>query len=179
MRRLAIVVIIVALVSALMVFGISRDPNTRDDIDSPLLGREMPTFSMPLFERYQVEYSSSLAFEGDPGRPVVLNFWASWCAPCRDEAPMLEAAWREYGDRVLVVGVNTQDRSADNAEAFLDEFQLSFPNGRDANSRISIDYGIFGLPETFFIRADGTLSHKHAGPLSTEVLDIQIQALLN
>lgn len=179
MRRLAIVVVVVALLAALMLFGISRDPSTRDDIDSPLLGREMPSFSMPLFERYQSEYGSTLAFEGDPGRPVVLNFWASWCAPCRDEAPMLEAAWRSYRDEVLVVGVNTQDRSAANAEAFLDEFALSFPNGRDANSRINIDYGIFGLPETFFIRADGTLSHKHAGPLSAEVLEQQIQALLN
>ncbi len=133
---------------------------------------------MPLFARYQEEYGETFSFTAQEGRPMVINFWASWCAPCLAEAPELQAASEKFGSDVLFVGVNTQDGNQENMQTFLDRFNLTFPNGRDEQSRVSVDYGIFGLPETFFINADGTLNYKHAGPLTPEILTEQTQALI-
>jgi cytochrome c biogenesis protein CcmG/thiol:disulfide interchange protein DsbE len=91
---------------------------------------------------------------------------------------VLERTHRRHGDQVLVLGVNTQDRNRDNARAFLSEFNLTFPNGIDENSRIGINYGIFGLPETFFVAADGTLLYKHAGAVTQAVIDEQLERML-
>jgi len=92
--------------------------------------------------------------------------------------PVLEASWQAHRDSVLFVGVNTQETSAEDAQALLNEFNLSYPNGRDDSNRINIEYGLFGLPETFFIRADGTLQYRHSGPVTQEIMNEQIQALL-
>ena len=179
LKRLLIVVIVVSLLGALLAYGLLTDQRDRSDIGSPLIGKELPEFTMPLFSRYESEYGESFTYATYAGqRPMVVNFWASWCAPCFAEAPELQAAAEEYGDDVLFVGINMQDRSEEDARAFLDRFNLTFPNGRDAQSRVSVEYGIFGLPETFFINADGTLNYKHAGPLTPEILAEQTQALI-
>ena len=177
-RRLLGVVIVVGAVAGLFVFGILRDPSRRDDIPSALLGKETPNFTLPLFSRYQPEYGATFAKAAQTGQPMVINFWASWCFPCREEMPVLEASWQEYRNKVLFVGVNTQENAPKEAQALLDEFSLTYPNGDDKSSRVNIDYGLFGLPETFFIRRDGTLSYRHSGPVSQEIMDEQIQALL-
>jgi cytochrome c biogenesis protein CcmG, thiol:disulfide interchange protein DsbE len=161
-RRLIGVVAVVGVLAALFAFGILRDPTRRDDIPSALLNRPTPDFTMPLFDRYRTEYGATFDAAAARGRPLVVNFWASWCAPCRDEMPVLEASWREHRDEVL-----------------LNEFGLSYPNGRDESNRVNIDYGLFGLPETFFIRADGTLQYRHSGPISSDEMNEQIQALLD
>jgi cytochrome c biogenesis protein CcmG/thiol:disulfide interchange protein DsbE len=110
---------------------------------------------------------------------MVVNFWASWCGPCYQEAPALHAAWQTHGEDVLFVGVQTQDRDKRNeGRAFIDQFDLGFPNGYDDNSRIGIEFGLFGVPETFFIRADGTIAYRHTGPVSTAVMEEQIASLL-
>ncbi len=86
---------------------------------------------------------------------MVVDFWASWCVPCRQEAPLLEATWRAYRDQgVVFVGVNFQDEERA-ARRFLDEFGITFPNGPDPGSRIAIDYGVYGIPELFFHRPPG------------------------
>ncbi len=177
-RRLVVVVCVVGVLAALFVFGILRDPTRRDDIPSALLNKQTPDFSMPLFSRYRPEYGSEFDAATVRGKPLVINFWASWCGPCRVEMPLLEASWQEHRSDILFVGVNTQERSAEDAQALLDEFGLSYPNGRDESNRVNIDYGLFGLPETFFIRADGTLSYRHSGPLTQEIMNEQVQALL-
>ena len=179
LKRLLIVVIVVSLLGALFAYGLLTDQRDRSDIGSPLIGKELPEFTMPLFSRYESEYGEAFTYATYAGQqPMVVNFWASWCAPCFAEAPELQAAAEEYGDDVVFVGINTQDRSEEDARAFLDRFNLTFPNGRDAQSRVSVEYGIFGLPETFFINADGTLNYKHAGPLTPEILAEQTQALI-
>lgn len=178
MKRLVFVVAGVGVLAALFAFGIVRDPTRRDDIPSALLEEQVPDFSMPLFERYSADYGDRFNLAEQQGRPVVVNFWASWCAPCRDEMPVLEASWQEHRDEVLFVGINTQENSQTGAEALLSEFALSYPSGVDESNRINIDYGLFGLPETFFIRADGTLSYRHSGPITQEAIEQQIQALL-
>ena len=177
-RRVLGVVVVAGALAGLFVFGILRDPARRDDIPSALLDRQVPTFSMPLFDRYRTEYGSTFDAASARGRPLVVNFWASWCLPCREEMPVLEAAWQEHRNAAAFVGVNTQETSEADAQALLNDFNLSYPNGPDPDNRINIDYGLFGLPETFFIRADGTLSYRHSGPLTQEIMNEQMQALL-
>lgn len=103
-------------------------------------------------------------FEGQPiglselrGKPVVLNFWASWCVPCRDEAPVLEAVWEQYRTQgVVVVGVDYVDTESE-AKKFMQEFKITYPNGPDIGTRVSQAYHITGVPETYFITRDGKL----------------------
>jgi cytochrome c biogenesis protein CcmG/thiol:disulfide interchange protein DsbE len=112
------------------------------------------------------------------GQPVVVNFWASWCQPCRDEAPLLERFAAEYGPRgVAFVGVNVWD-SADKARAFLDEFGVSYVNGVDARGSAAVDYGLTGLPETFFIDRQGQIVGKFVGPISERALRTAVEGLL-
>ena len=111
-KRLLGVFIVVGALAGIFIFGILRDPARRDDIPSPLLNRQTPTFTMPLFSRYRTEYGSEFGAAAARGKPLIVNFWASWCLPCREEMPLLEASWREHQDDVLFVGVNTQERSA-------------------------------------------------------------------
>src|SRR3990172_3780016 len=97
------------------------------------------------------------------GRPIVLNFWASWCVPCKDEAPLLERAWKTYRDKgLLVIGVNIQDLEAD-ARRFVAEVGITYPNVRDRDGKANRAYGITGIPETFFVRADGRIIKKFPG----------------
>ncbi len=178
MKRLLSVIVIVAALAGLFAFGLLRGAPDRI-IDSNLMGRSVPAFSLPVHANLLSEYGASFGMP-HTGQPVILNFWAEWCEPCRTEAPLLEDVWQKYGDQVLVLGVQTQDKGRQAAgRAFIHEFGLTFPNVYDDDSRVGISYGIFGLPETFFIRADGTLQYKHAGILTAELLENQIEALLN
>lgn len=110
------------------------------------------------------------AFDGPPvslpalrGHPVVLNFWASWCIPCRDEAPLLERVWREFRSQgVIVLGVDTQDLEAP-ARAFLKQYGITYRNVRDPDGSLGRLFGTTGVPETFFISGDGRIRGKFPG----------------
>ena len=114
-----------------------------------------PDFSLGLFDGSRFTLSSSL----QSGKPVVVNFWASWCGPCADEAPILQDAARRYGDRVTFVGVDVQDLDAD-AQAFVRKYGITYSNGSGNAGPISIQYGMRGVPETYFIAPDGRLVRK-------------------
>jgi len=114
-----------------------------------------PDFSIGLFDGSTFKLSDTLA----SGKPVVLNFWASWCGPCADEAPVLQDAARRYGDRATFIGVNVQDVDAD-AQAFLRKYGVTYANGSKDAGPISIQYGMRGVPETYFIAPDGRLIRK-------------------
>jgi cytochrome c biogenesis protein CcmG/thiol:disulfide interchange protein DsbE len=156
----AVLLLVFALLGVLA-YGFRTDPRA---IPSPLVRAPAPDFQLTLFDGSFVRLSDYR------GKAVVLNFWASWCIPCREEAPLLEAAWRALKDRdVVFLGVNIQD-SEEAATAFIREFGLSFPNGRDAAAKIAIDYGVYGIPETFFIDRQGRITAKVIGPLGPETL---------
>jgi cytochrome c biogenesis protein CcmG, thiol:disulfide interchange protein DsbE len=122
-----------------------------------------PAFTLP-----ELRGDGEVALDSFRGKVVVVNFWASWCAPCRDEAPLLEAAWREHRDRgVVVLGVDARDLVAD-GRAFVREFGITYPNGYDGPGRISDAYGLTGFPETYFVDREGRVVHLVSGPLTEE-----------
>lgn len=112
------------------------------------------------------------------GKAVVVNFWASWCIPCRAEAPVLEGLWREYRERgVVFVGVAYLDTDTE-ARKFIAEFGLTYPNGPDIGTRIATAYRLKGVPETFFVDAAGLLRGVYIGPVPEAELRQRIEALL-
>lgn len=138
-----------------------------------LLDRPAPDFSLALFGTEETLRLSNLR-----GKVVVLNFWASWCPPCRQEAPTFERVWRAYQDRgVVFVGVDIWDSDAEAAK-FLQEFGITYPTGPDPNGAIAVDYGLTGIPETYFITRDGMIAHKAIGIVREETLTQAIEGLL-
>lgn len=104
------------------------------------------------------------------GSPVVLNFWASWCQPCREEAPILQRAWLRWGRAgVVFLGLNMQDLT-DDAREFLEEFAIGYPTIRDPGKSVSLDYGLTGIPETYFIDSRGRVVAHTIGALSPRTL---------
>jgi cytochrome c biogenesis protein CcmG/thiol:disulfide interchange protein DsbE len=135
-----------------------------------------PAINMPLFSDYKGGWNSdTLALADLKGKGVVVNFWASWCKPCEEEAATLEAAWQKYKDKGIVfVGVDYLDQEP-SALRYLEKFQVSYPNGIDLAGQISKRYTIRGVPETFFVNPDGKLvGCRQVGPIDEAELDRRI-----
>lgn len=112
------------------------------------------------------------------GQVVIINFWASWCVPCREEAAYLEATWRKYEDQgVVFIGVDYVDAER-NARAYINEFDITYYNGPDLGTRISDAFHIQGVPETYYVAKNGELRGMKIGPLSAPELDNKIDELL-
>ncbi|MDP6549112.1 MAG: TlpA disulfide reductase family protein [Dehalococcoidia bacterium] len=121
---------------------------------------------------------STVTLTGLRGKAVLLDFWASWCPPCRQEAPILAQVYLEYQDRgVEFIGVDIWDRR-DDAEAYLERYGVTYPNGIDARGTIAIDYGVRGIPEKFLIDGGGALVKKFVGPMSANSLRAALDDLL-
>ena len=133
-----------------------------------------PNFTLP-----RLDASGDLSLASLKGKAVVLNFWASWCAPCRDEVPVLEKAWRQQRHRGLVViGVDQQDLSGD-ARAFAKKYGISYPIVRDGPGHVVAKYGLTGVPETFFVSKSGKLVGPHVeGRVSKRQLAEGIEAAM-
>ena len=126
----------------------------------PVSRESAPDFNLDLFNGGKVEMSQLR------GRIVFLDFWASWCPPCRHEAPDLAEVYLEYQGRpVEFVGVDIWDDPAA-AVNFLEDFQTPYPNGRDETGKIAINYGVRGVPEKFFVGPDGSILKKFVGPIN-------------
>ena len=112
------------------------------------------------------------------GQVVIINFWASWCPPCREEAAYLEATWRKYRDQdVVFIGIDYVDTETE-ALAYIKEFDITYLNGADLGTRISQAYRMDGVPETYYVAKNGELRGMKIGPLSPPELDEKIEALL-
>ena len=155
----------------LLGYGFRTDPR---QIPSPLLGKPAAPFTLTTFDGDQV------SLDALRGHVVVVNFWASWCFPaCYEEAPALARAWEAYKDRgVTMIGVNIQDKE-EPARKFLAQFGHTFPNAPDPVGRVSVDYGVYGVPETFFIDRAGRVRGKKVGAVTDELFRREIEPLLS
>jgi len=143
-------------------------------------GDEVRDFTMPLFDGYTYNGASEITLSDLRGKVVVINFWASWCKPCEQEAAEIEEAWRYFeptGD-VIFLGADYVDTEPE-ARAYLKKFDITFPNGPDMGTRISQMFRISGVPETYFIDQNGVLRYVQIGPFtSTAQIIQQINELL-
>jgi cytochrome c biogenesis protein CcmG/thiol:disulfide interchange protein DsbE len=136
---------------ALLYFGLQRTGG------QATVGDPAPEFELSTLD------GGTLSSDDLKGHPVVVNFWASWCVPCREEAPSLERTWRRYkDDGVVFVGVNIKDAESD-AKAFVEEFDITYPVVRDLDQRLTRSFGVQGLPETFFIDHNWTFVGAESG----------------
>ena len=169
-RRLVITALIIGPLLALFAYGFMHDARY---IRSPLIAKPATPFTVTLFD------GTKLNLKDLKGKAVFLNFWASWCQPCRAEAKDLEAAWRKVKDQNIVyIGVALQDTD-ENARAFLQEFDVSYPNGRDEGGKIAVDYGVWGIPESFFIDPHGRITYKHTGGIGAALVESKLAEALN
>ena len=161
-------VIFLAL-AALFFFRLgSGDPAT---IPSALIGRAVPQTDLPPIPGLTRDGAPvpGLAAAHFKGAVTLVNVWASWCVPCHDEAPILMQLAEDK--RIRIVGINYKDQP-DNARRFIGRYGNPFAAaGADANGRASIDWGVYGVPETFVVDRDGRIAHKLVGPITTDNLD--------
>jgi cytochrome c biogenesis protein CcmG, thiol:disulfide interchange protein DsbE len=150
-----------ALVLVLSLFGLLVWKVTSGD-EAARVGDPAPRIDLP-----QLDGTGRVSTSAYRGRTVVLNFWASWCLPCRDESPLLEAAWRRYRTRgVVVLGIDTRDFIGD-GRSFVEKFGLTYPNGYDGPGKLADQYGLTGFPETFVIDREGKIVEHVVGPVES------------
>jgi len=170
--RLAVFSIVALTLALGFVFGsrFGKDPRL---VQSPLIGKPSPDAALPFLEQ-----EGQLSLSELRGQIVVLNFWASWCVGCRQEHDDLLATANAYrNEGVKFVGVVFQDEPGD-AIAFLNELGRGYPNVVDEDSRLGVDYGVYGIPETFFIDREGVVVAKISGESNVAALSAILDDIL-
>ncbi|MBN9310981.1 DsbE family thiol:disulfide interchange protein [Devosia sp.] len=166
MKRVVLAVLpLVVLVGLIAVFALNmnRDPSL---VQSVLIDKPAPSFTLPAVAGTGVEGFDTASLQGEV---TVVNVFASWCIPCREEHPLLERLKAETGVRLF--GINQRD-AAENAVKFLTELGNPYDRiGGDSDNRVSIDWGVYGVPETFVVNAAGVITYKHVGPISPQSLE--------
>lgn len=162
-RNILLVVGILLLLGLMAIMAINLQKVESVDLKD----RKAPDFSLPLFDQFEQD---QLALADLRGKVVVVNFWASWCVECYKEAALLEQAWQDYKDRgVMFVGVDYLDTDKEGL-AYMAKYGITYPSGPDLGSKISKDYAITGVPETFFIDQEGNIAHVQIGPIERDQL---------
>ena len=158
-----------AVLALLLGVGLGLKPR---EVPSPFIGKPAPAFSLPQLHQPQQQLAP-----GDmQGQVWLLNVWASWCAPCREEHPLLVTAARER--QVPIVGLNYKDDPR-NAQEWLRKLGDPYVGiGVDASGRVGIDYGVYGVPETFVIDKAGVVRFKHIGPMTPQVWERDVLPLV-
>ena len=164
------VALVVVLVGAAFGARFGLDPST---VDSPMIGQSMPDLTLP-----RLEGTDELALGEIDAEVLVVNFWASWCVPCRNEhADLLAAAARYEDDGVRFLGIVYQDKD-DRAVAFLDELGRGYDHVVDPGSQAAVEFGVFGIPETYVIDGDGVIRAKIVGESDLDLLSATIEDVL-
>jgi cytochrome c biogenesis protein CcmG/thiol:disulfide interchange protein DsbE len=167
--RYAIPGVILVGLLALLGFGLTLNPR---EVPSPLIGKPVPVFALPVLGEDRTYTQAELT-----GRPLLVNYWASWCAGCQVEHPLLLRLAREEG--VEIVGMDYKDTPED-AMRWLAAHGNPFRTVvEDAAGTAGLDWGVYGVPETFVIGPDGRILHKHIGPITMEAWQRDIRPLLN
>ncbi|MBE7549733.1 MAG: TlpA family protein disulfide reductase [Anaerolineales bacterium] len=162
-RNILLVVGILLLLGLMAIMAINLQKVESVDLKD----RKAPDFSLPLFDQFEQD---QLALADLRGQVVVVNFWASWCVECYKEAALLEQAWQDYKDRgVMFVGVDYLDTDKEGL-AYMAKYGITYPSGPDLGSKISKNYAITGVPETFFIDQEGNIVHVQIGPIERDQL---------
>jgi cytochrome c biogenesis protein CcmG/thiol:disulfide interchange protein DsbE len=173
----AAAVLLIALLVALLGWKVAEQAEGRG-LDAALEGGERPEPPAVVFET--LDGDGEIRLSDYRGKAVVLNFWASWCEPCKDEAPLLEEAWQRYrAEGLVVLGIDAQDFRSD-AERFVERYGLTYPIAYDGNGASLGRFGNTGFPETWFLGRDGRLVGEHiVGPFDEERLQRNVEAALD
>lgn len=166
----SIVVIVLVAVIAVLALSFRRDPR---DIKSAAVGKPAPAFTLDLLDG-----PGRLSLADYQGRVVILNFWASWCVPCKQENPALAAVWERYRASAdfVMIGIVYQD-SVDAARDYTRRMGNAWPSVLDPDGHTAFAYGVFGIPETFFITPDGQVAGRHVGAIDQTRLINGIEAI--
>ncbi len=165
------------VVAAMLFSGCEKEPPVQSDQSgqsdfSPTPGGRAPDFQVKTFD------GGVFNLDAASDAPVVINFWASWCGPCRSEAAALQEAYERFGpEGVLFIGVALQD-TLKGSKAFIEEFGLSFPIGPDEDGDIMKAYKVFGIPKTFVVVKGGVISYVHSGAITRKALTREIMGVL-
>ncbi len=165
----------------IVALGLNRAQNNTVTVQP---GAAIENFTVPMYDNYQYNGMSQVSLSDLRGKVVVINFWASWCKPCEQEAAEMQEAWEEYGPtgEVVFLGVDYVDTPT-NASIYLKKFGITYPNGEDLNVTlkrpISDYFNVQGVPETYFIDRNGILQYVQVGPFSSVAqIRAQIDPLL-
>jgi cytochrome c biogenesis protein CcmG/thiol:disulfide interchange protein DsbE len=170
-RRLVVLIPLVAFLGLALLFLVRLFAGDASRIPSALIGHPAPATALPAIAGLERDGQPvpGLGAEAFKGRVSVLNVWASWCVPCHDEAPLLVRLAADK--RIQIVGINYKDQP-DNARRFLGRYGNPFVmNGADANGRAAIEWGVYGVPETFVVGRDARIAYKLIGPITPDNLD--------
>lgn len=159
------IIIWVVLVGLLVLVAIALKRSQQGTVQP---GDKIPNFTMPLFSGYELNGGSQVSLGDLHGKVVMINFWASWCKPCEQEASDLRQAWDFYKDNgnVVFLGVDYVDTEPE-ARAYLEKFGITYANGPDLGTKVSQLFRIKGVPETYFLNRDGVLTHIQVGPFAS------------
>ena len=172
---IVLAIMLAVIVASITIIGFKNPKYTANTIKSENVGTSIGEFA-PDFELDSTA-GGKVKLSNFKGKAVILNFWATWCPPCKEEMPLFENAYRSESDKVVVIGVNLQE-SEENVRDFIKKFGISFPTLLDPNSEVKELYNVFTQPVTYFIDKEGKIIDKKFGPLTDKEISEKVDKLI-